>query len=483
MALFIACLAGGASAAHAATPPGFRDSEVFTGLESPTALRFSPDGRVFVAEKSGLIKVFDSLDDKTPTVFADLRTQVYNFWDRGLLGMALDPQFPAKPYVYVLYTTDAEVGGVPPLWGSPGVSEDDCPTPPGPTSAGCVVSGRLSRLTAKGNRRTGPEQVLINDWCQQYPSHSIGDLAFGGGPSPPLYVSGGDGASFSKSDYGQHAGNPCGDPPGGRGTALSPPTAEGGTLRSQSARRPVGQPRTLDGTVLRVDPRTGDGLPGNPFAHSSDPDARRIVAYGLRNPFRFALRSNEIWVGEVGWASVEEIDRIVNPASSTAANFGWPCYEGPFPQSSYRAIGLDSCQPLYQDPSVVTAPYYSYRHSAKVVPGESCPKGSSSISGLAFYPEGGPYPGPYRGALFFADYSRNCIWAMEKGSANIPGPNHVHTLRHRRQHTPSTSRSDRIETSTTSISPEGRSGGSAMRPGTRRRSRWPRLRPPRGSFP
>ncbi len=275
---------------------------------------------------------------------------------------------------------------------------------------------------------TGSEQVLINDWCQQYPSHSIGDLAFGGGSPAPLYVSGGEGASFTDTDYGQFAGNPCGDPSTGPGGDQSPPGAEGGSLRSQSPRRPAGEPRTLDGAILRVDPQTGNGLPGNPFARSSDADARRIVAYGFRNPFRFALRSGEIWVGEVGWSSVEEIDRILNPASSTATNFGWPCYEGPFPQPSYRAAGLDGCASLYQKSGAVTAPYYSYRHNSKVVAGESCPKGSSSITGLAFYPNGGPFPSQYRGALFFADYSRNCIWAMENGSASIPGPNHVKTF-------------------------------------------------------
>ncbi|MGH2967204.1 MAG: PQQ-dependent sugar dehydrogenase [Solirubrobacterales bacterium] len=429
-ALAAAILAGAFSsaAAGATTPPGFRESTVFSGLNLPTNLRFAPDGRIFVAEKSGLIKVFDSVHDKTPTVFADLRTEVYNYWDRGLLGIALDPRFPAKPYVYVLYTYDAPIGGHAPVWGTPGASDDDCPTPPGPTTDGCLVSGRLSRLTAKGDKATGSEQVLINDWCQQYPSHSIGDLAFGPGASHPLYVSGGDGASFNTTDYGQLAGNPCGDPPDGVGGAESPPGAEGGSLRSQSPRRPAGEPRTLDGTILRVDPRTGDGLAGNPFADSSDANARRIIAYGFRNPFRFALRYGELWVGDVGWSTIEEIDRIVNPGSGPAPNFGWPCFEGAFPQPSYRAAGLDACQSLYQTPGAVTAPYYSYRHTAKVVPGETCSKGSSSTSGLAFYPDGGPYPASYRGALFFADYSRNCIWVMEKGSANLPGPNHVKTF-------------------------------------------------------
>ena len=49
-------------------------------------MAFAADGRVFVAEKSGLVKVFDSLGDTTPTVFADLRTQVHNFLDVACSG-------------------------------------------------------------------------------------------------------------------------------------------------------------------------------------------------------------------------------------------------------------------------------------------------------------------------------------------------------------------------------------------------------------
>src|SRR5467141_3144505 len=92
-------------------PPGFHDTVVFQGLTAPTAVAFAPDGRVFVAEQSGLIKVFDSVSDTQPTVFADLRTNVLNYSDRGLVGLALDPSFPTKPYVYVLYTYDAQIGG------------------------------------------------------------------------------------------------------------------------------------------------------------------------------------------------------------------------------------------------------------------------------------------------------------------------------------------------------------------------------------
>ena len=112
--------------------------------------------------------------------------------------MTLDPAFPSQPYVYVLYTYDAAVGGSAPRW------SDACPSPPGPTTDGCVVSGRLSRLTANGDVMSGPEQVLINDWCQQFPSHSQGDLRFG--PDGMLYVTSGDGASFTTVDYGQFGG-------------------------------------------------------------------------------------------------------------------------------------------------------------------------------------------------------------------------------------------------------------------------------------
>src|SRR3954451_8947525 len=125
-----ASAAPNAGGSAASLPSGFSESAVFSGLRHPTAIRFTRDGRVFVAEQRGVIKVFDSLKDTTPTVFADLRTEVYNFWDRGLLGIALDPAFPNKPYVYVLYAYDAPIGGTAPVWGSPGVSADPCPTPP-----------------------------------------------------------------------------------------------------------------------------------------------------------------------------------------------------------------------------------------------------------------------------------------------------------------------------------------------------------------
>jgi glucose/arabinose dehydrogenase len=422
-----------APAASAATlPAGFQESVVFSGLTNPTAVRFASDGRVFVAEKSGLIKVFDSLTDTTPATFADLNVNVYNFWDRGLLGMTLAPNFPSDPYVYVLYTYDHVLGSTAPAprWGTPGVYSDPCPTPPGATGDGCVVSGRLSRLQAAGNTMTGAEHVLVEDWCQQYPSHSVGTVEFG--RDGALYASGGDGASFNFVDYGQDGApvNPCGDPPGGPGTALTPPTAQGGALRSQDLRT-SGDPVSLDGTIIRVDPATGQALGDNPLVNDPDPNARRIIAYGQRNPFRFTMRpgTDELWAGDVGWGEWEEINRIPSTRDATVENFGWPCYEGNPRQSGYDGANLTVCENLYSQPGAVSAPFFAYHHNNRVVPNETCPTGSSSIAGLAFEFTGATaYPAEYDNALFFADYSRDCIWVMPKGADGQPVPGQVRTF-------------------------------------------------------
>ncbi len=399
-----------ATSAFAVEPlaDGFVKDTVFRGLTAPTKVRFAPDGRVFVAQADGLVLVYDGLDDSTPSTFADLRTQVAWFGDRGLLGMALDPEFDdGRPYVYVLYTYDGAPGQTAPRW------NDSCPDPPGLDVDGCVVSGRLSRLDANG-----AEHVLIADeWCQQYSSHSIGDLNFG--PDGALYVSGGDGASFVFADYGQDGTprNPCGDPPGGVGGAMTPPGAEGGSLRSQDVRTPA-DPTGLNGAVLRVDPDTGAPLPDNPG--TGDADARRIVAYGFRNPFRFAFRpgTTDLYVADVGLYQWEEINRQPSPATAVR-NYGWPCYEGASEHLTWYYLGVKICQDLYRDENAA-APLYAYGHNERVA-GESCQINGSSISAMTFY-DGASFDSSYRGALFFGDYSRSCIWVMFPGANGVPDP-------------------------------------------------------------
>ncbi len=410
------------SARTTVLPPGFSDTTVISGLTFPTAVRFAPDGRIFVAEKQGTIKVFDNLADTTPSTYADLRQKVYNASDRGLLGIALDPNFATQPFVYALYTYDAPIGGTAPYW------KDACPTPPGPTENGCLASARLSRLSVPTSGGLAQETVLINDWCQQYMSHSIGTVQFG--PDGMLYVGAGDAASFSFIDYGQKGDppNPCGDPPVPVGGNQTLPTAQGGSFRSQDLRT-TADPATLDGSIIRIDPATGAAPSTNPLFGSSDANTRRIVAYGFRNPFRFTFRpgTNELWVGDVGGGPWEEIDRIPSPTDSTVENFGWPCYDGSNHNKSFEALGANICTNLYTQTGAATAPYFAYNHTQKVVAGETCPTGSSAISGFAFAPAP-HYPAPWGGALLFADYARNCIWAMPEGTNGLPDKANVKTF-------------------------------------------------------
>src|SRR5438045_4669783 len=93
--------AGPGPAGASTLPTGFRDSVVLSGLTNPTVLQFAPDGRIFVGQKNGVIKVFQSLTDRNPVTVADLSSKVHDYWDRGLLGLATPPHFHASPCLYV----------------------------------------------------------------------------------------------------------------------------------------------------------------------------------------------------------------------------------------------------------------------------------------------------------------------------------------------------------------------------------------------
>lgn len=311
-------LVGVAAQAVTTFPRGFAQTAIFTGHTKPVGVRFAANGQIFVGEQNGLIWVYENLNDATATLVIDVSIHVHSFLDRGMLGMAIDLLYPARPYLYILYSHNADENGVGPRWFNPDYPlnpDDTCPTPPGPTVDGCVIYGHLSRVVVEPTNMTGVEEPLLqSNWCQQFPSHSVGDLVFG--EDGMLYASAGEGASFIFPDVGQggsptgEAGvpiNPCGDPPDGIGEFPPPPdgvTAEGGALRSQDILTPadrtdltIPDPTSFDGTILRLDVSDENELPkapsDNPLSGGNVLDDNYIIAIGLRNPYRMAWRPGD----------------------------------------------------------------------------------------------------------------------------------------------------------------------------------------------
>ena len=279
---------------------------------------------------------------------------------------------------------------------------------------------------------TGPEQVLVEDWCQQYPSHSVGTVEFG--RDGALYASGGDGASFNFVDYGQDgvAAESMWRPAQWSWSDLN--STDSGGRRAEKS-RPAHDRRSRRHSMEPLSESIERQVPHDRTtraAAAADPNERRIISQGFRNPFRFTQRpgTDELWVGDVGWNDWEEINIIKNDGLAVQ-NFGWPCYEGPGRQTGYDSANLSICENMYtSSPGTVTAPYFHYHHTSRVVPNETCPTGSSSIAGLDFQfaAEQHGYPAEYDDALFFADYSRDCIWVMPKGADGKPAPGLVRTF-------------------------------------------------------
>lgn len=146
-------------------PAGFTDTAYVSGLTQPIGAAFAPDGRMFVIQKGGAIKVVQG--GKVVSTFTNLSVTTNS--ERGLLGIALDPDFTNTPYVYVYYTT--------------GPTAKDAPSTP---------KNRVSRLTANGNVALAESEViLLDDIPSDAGNHNAGCLQFAS--DGYLYVSTGDG--------------------------------------------------------------------------------------------------------------------------------------------------------------------------------------------------------------------------------------------------------------------------------------------------
>jgi glucose/arabinose dehydrogenase len=209
-ALLLLALAFGAGPALGSMPAGFKDAIAISGRTNPTSVSFAPDGRIFVTEKSGKIWLYQSLGDTSPALFADLSSKVVDYWDRGLLGLAIPPAFRNRqPRVCAVHVRRAnQRDGADVERRMPHGSRTDHRWLPGQRAA--VAAHRLRQCQ---HRRTGPDQRLV-----PAVSEPLDTLLFG--RDGYLYAGGGDGANFNSEDWGQFGStysgdqsNPCGHPP------------------------------------------------------------------------------------------------------------------------------------------------------------------------------------------------------------------------------------------------------------------------------
>jgi glucose/arabinose dehydrogenase len=149
-------------AGAATLPAGFTETQVVTGLDAPTAMAFAPDGRLFVAEQGGRLRVIkDGALLSTPFLTVSVNSE----GERGLLGVAFDPGFTFNKFVYVYYTTAA----------SP-------------------IHNRVSRFTADGDVALPGSEVVIMDLENlSATNHNGGAIHFGADGT--LFVAVGDNAN------------------------------------------------------------------------------------------------------------------------------------------------------------------------------------------------------------------------------------------------------------------------------------------------
>src|SRR5262245_27798813 len=383
----VACAARPAAAVN--VPANFVVENAVTSgtFTVPTGICFIPDGRYFVTEKRGRVYlVTNGVKAANPVI--NIETEVLDQHDRGLLGIAIDPNFTTNRLFYLLYTVD-------PYGGDTSIDG----------------FGRLTRykLAANDQADLTTRTILIGDtWTNGVPigseSHTIGSLRFGQDGS--LLVSCGDGALFTGVDAG-------GQYPNLFGAGKTSTFEDIGAFRAQSL-------SSLAGKILRINPVDGSGYPSNPFWDGNAFSKRsRIWCYGLRNPFRFNIRPNtgnadpavgdpgSLYLGDVGWETWEEC----SVTSTGGKNCGWPCYEGRHSNSQYQNANPahNGCGSVgtSDNPVSPTLPPMDWHHSNPALGTPGGFAGNCSVGGV-FYVSS-LYPSTYQGRYFYGDYGQNWI--------------------------------------------------------------------------
>jgi len=301
---FAGVVGAGEFAAADAAAPSITLTEVIpgsAGLDRPTDIANAGDGRLFIVEKAGRIRVFDGTS-LLAAPFLDISALVKSAdsdnSERGMLGLAFHPDYADNGYFYVSYTSEPD------------------------------GNSRIARYQvddSNPNLADATSALVILEYDQDQGNHNGGDLNFG--PDGYLYISSGDGGMQ-------------GDPEN----------------RAQTD-------SVLLGKILRIDVDGSGGAdcdtsggsnyaipPGNPTGAGI---CDEIWAKGLRNPWRAAFDrlTGDFWIADVGYRTWEEIN--FQPADSAAGrNYGWRCYEG------NSALNTTGCGPIGN----YVFPVYAYSH-------------------------------------------------------------------------------------------------------------------------
>lgn len=312
------------------------------------------DTQWYIVERGGTVQAMPTTATNIAQARNFVTVTVNGTGEGGLLGMAFHPQWPATREVYLAYTRTPVTGD---------------PAPICAASPTAVLTSIVSRFKSTDGTSLDMPADEILKVGQPFTNHKGGNLQFG--PDGFLYFGLGDGGS--------------GDDPCGSGQNLG----------------------SLLGKMLRLDiNNAGPGaynVPAdNPFF--GKPGVRpEIWSYGHRNPWRWSFdkTSGDLWVGDVGQSTWEEVDRVVK-----GGNYGWNLCEG-FHKT-------DSATELCNTPGLIDPVVEHPRTEAQSITGGYVYRGSAMPSLVGTY--------------IYGDYATGNIWALLYDVNNKPTPKVISTV-------------------------------------------------------
>ena len=337
--------------------PVIKFKELATGLTEPVDIADAGDGsgRLFIVQQGGLIRIWDGVA-LLPTPFLDVSGLIRTGGEKGLLSLVFHPDYKNNRYFFICYVR---------------------------TSDSSITVARYRTMEDNPNLADAASRTEILIIPHRFDDHYGGKLAFG--MDGFLYLPTGDGG--------------------------------GGIDYDNNAQSGV----SLLGKILRIDVNDfADVIPPLYTIPSTNPyinnDAVRdeIIALGLRNPWRWSFDrlTGDMWIGDVGYSTREELDFRAHENISSPTDYGWRCMEGlittPEPD-----IG---CPP----PANYVAPIFDYEHNAAA--GGFCIIGGYVYRGLE-------HP-ILKGYYICIDFATGHSWLIKRDSAGgfIVNPQTVNIL-------------------------------------------------------